>query len=175
MKYFTYRVFKLIWTSVSRLDSEKTKFEGAKIDTNSVQIQRWFKILVIYVHLWKITTYLNLLEQIWTMKYRHEQKSNHPSTKSLQWLLSIHLGTKYGDFQEKIFTDISWKKFQTSHCIVVTLLKWKIRSFFKEIFAKIFSWKSAYLVPRCIQKGSSIDWTHILQNKTYIHFCRWFW
>ena len=38
-------------------------------------------------------------------------------------IFCIHLGTKYADFQEKIF-------------------------------AEIFSWKSAYLVPRCIQKMS---------------------
>ena len=28
----------------------------------------------------------------------------------------IHLGTKYADFQEKIFAEISGRKFQTFHC-----------------------------------------------------------
>ena len=32
----------------------------------------------------------------------------------------IHLGTKYADFQEKIFAEISGKMFQTFHCSNVT-------------------------------------------------------
>ena len=35
----------------------------------------------------------------------------------------IHLGSKYADFQEKIFAEISGKKFQTFHCINVTTMK----------------------------------------------------
>ena len=31
-------------------------------------------------------------------------------------LFCIHLGTKYADFQEKIFADISGRKFQTLYC-----------------------------------------------------------
>ena len=31
----------------------------------------------------------------------------------------IHLGTKYANFQEKIFAEISGKTFQTFHCINV--------------------------------------------------------
>ena len=31
-------------------------------------------------------------------------------------VLCIHLGSKYADFQEKIFAEISGKKFQTFHC-----------------------------------------------------------
>ena len=31
-------------------------------------------------------------------------------------VLCIHLGSKYADFQEKIFAEISGKKYQTFHC-----------------------------------------------------------
>ena len=74
----------------------------------------------------------------------------------------IYLGTKYADFQEKIFAAISEKIFQTFHCSNVTTVKlrfWNISwstanvfqnrgvllynekfgTFFPEISAKIFS------------------------------------
>ena len=38
-------------------------------------------------------------------------------------LFCIHLGTKYANFQEKIFAEISGKKFQTFHCSNVTIMK----------------------------------------------------
>ena len=40
-------------------------------------------------------------------------------------ILCIHLGCKYADFQEKIFADISGKKFQTFHCSNVTIYNGK--------------------------------------------------
>ena len=50
--------------------------------------------------------------------------------------------------------------------IVVTLLQWKVWQFFPEISAKIFSWKSAYIVPRNIQKCPQHKsmWLHPAQN-----------
>ena len=75
-----------------------------------------------------------LLQLRLSITYRREQKSNHPISKALNDLLGrqssergkdevayfyvgdvfcIHLGTKYADFQEKIFAEISGKKFQT--------------------------------------------------------------
>ena len=38
-------------------------------------------------------------------------------------LFYIYLGTMYADFQEKIFVEISWKKFQTFHCSNVTIME----------------------------------------------------
>ena len=38
-------------------------------------------------------------------------------------LFCTHLGTKYSNFQEKIFAEISEKKFQTFHCSNVTTMK----------------------------------------------------
>ena len=38
-------------------------------------------------------------------------------------VLCIHLGSKYADFQEKIFAEISGKKYQTFHCSNVTTMK----------------------------------------------------
>ena len=52
-------------------------------------------------------------------------------------LFCIHLGTKYANFQEKIFADISGESCKL--CLVVTLLLYKVCNFLPEISAKIFS------------------------------------
>ena len=54
----------------------------------------------------------------------------------------IHLGTKYADFQEKIFREISGKRSQTL-CIryikMIFYIIHKVLNFFSEFSAKIFS------------------------------------
>ena len=84
--------------------------------------------------------------------YRREQNVTHPISKALQWLawkrgndevsyfyvgevFCIHLGTKYANFQEKIFAEISGKKLKTFH----------FSSFLPEISAKIFFLKIGIL------------------------------
>ena len=55
-------------------------------------------------------------------------------------VLCIHLGSKYADFQEKIFADISGEKFQTFHCSNVTTmesLELFPRNIRKDFFLKI--------------------------------------
>ena len=37
----------------------------------------------------------------------------------LETLFCIYIGTKYANFQEKIFAEISGKKFQTFHCTLL--------------------------------------------------------
>ena len=64
-------------------------------------------------------------------------------------IFCICLGTMYADFQEKIFLEISGKKFQTFHCINVTTMKSLElfpRNILEEFFLKIG------LEPRCIQR-----------------------
>ena len=54
----------------------------------------------------------------------------------------IHLGTKYVDFQAKIFAEISGKEFQTLGITYIKMIFYgipKVWNFFPEISAKIFS------------------------------------
>ena len=78
------------------------------------------------------------------IQYRHPRKFKRPNSKDYNDLLDrqssrrdadevtylyvgdifcIYHGTMYADFQEKILTEIFWKKFQTFHCSNVTTLK----------------------------------------------------
>ena len=68
------------------------------------------------------------------------------SKKSLGWW-KFSDGSKYINVSIPIFKKKSLRRF------LVTLLQWKVWYFFPEISAEIFSWKSAYLVPRYILKG----------------------
>ena len=55
-------------------------------------------------------------------------------------LFCIHLGTKYANFQEKIFADISGRKLQTLYCSNVTTiqsLQLSPRNICKDFFLKI--------------------------------------
>ena len=60
------------------------------------------------LHTLLIRHYNNLLE-----RQSSEQGKDEVSCFYLGDVFCIHLGTKYADFQEKIFAEISGKKFQT--------------------------------------------------------------
>ena len=47
-------------------------------------------------------------------------------------LFCIHLGTMYANFHEKIFAEISWKKFQIFRCSNVTTMK-SLELFFRKL------------------------------------------
>ena len=108
--------------------------------------------------------------------YTRAHKCNHPISKVLQWLAwSAKLWTDQGwshillcwgrflyipwlfvcQFSRKNLPWNVWEKvtnfgyYIKIHFYVIP----KVWNFFPEISAKIFSWKSAYLVPRCIQKN----------------------
>ena len=56
------------------------------------------------------------------------------------FFVHIHVGSKYADFQEKIFAEISGTKFQTFHCSNATTMKsFELfpRRFRRDFFLKI--------------------------------------
>ena len=53
--------------------------------------------------------------------YRRRNKFTHPII--VKYLFCMHLGTMYANFREKIFAEISGKKFQTFHYSNVTTMK----------------------------------------------------
>ena len=52
-------------------------------------------------------------------KHCSERNKDEVSYLYVGDVFCIHLGTKYTDFQEKIFAEIFRKKFQTFHCITL--------------------------------------------------------